>query len=112
MKNFVQTGVNLTIAAPAAPAAPAAMTSGGVVIVGALRGIAAADATEGQPVDVVTEGVFALPKVAADAFAIGDTVFYDAAEKLVSATGAEPVRIGYAVEAAAAGSAQVNVKLT
>lgn len=105
MKNFIQTGVNLTIPAPAI------IVSGDVIVVGKLTGIAAADAAVGADLDVVTEGVFALPKIAANVFAVGDSVYYKAADKLVTSTASGNTLIGYATAAAAAGAASVNVKI-
>ena len=63
--NYIQPGDSLTIPAPAAVA------SGGVVIAGSIVGIAAGDAESGASVDVVTRGVFTLPKVGANAFTSG-----------------------------------------
>ena len=105
MKNFVQTGVNLTLPSPAA------VLSGDVVIVGSIIGIAAETVTPGADVDVVTEGVFALPKVSALAIAIGDTVYWDTANKLVTKTTSGNSKLGVAVTAAANPSGMVNVKL-
>jgi predicted RecA/RadA family phage recombinase len=104
-KNYIQRGDVLTIPAPANT------LSGEPIIIGELRGVALGNAAETAPLDVQTEGVFELPKVAADAFDIGDSVFYDSATKLVKATGADPAKLGYAVTGAAASSATVNVKL-
>lgn len=105
MKNFVQPGENLTIPAPVAYA------SGDVVIVGEIVGIAAGDALEDEMVDVATRGVFRLDKVAADAFAVGDAVYFDAATKLVTSTATDNAKIGVAVKVAVDGSSVVEVKL-
>lgn len=61
----------------------------------------------------MTVGVFKLSKVAADAFAIGDAVYWDAANKLVTTDDGEGdnVKIGAAVTEAPATSGTVNVKL-
>ena len=104
-KNYIQRGDVLTIPAPANT------LSGEVVIIGELRGVALGDAAETATLDVQTEGVFELAKVAANAFAIGAAVYYDADTKLVTATSTDNVRLGFAVTVAAAGSASVNVKL-
>jgi predicted RecA/RadA family phage recombinase len=107
MRNFIQPGVNLTLPAPAA------IVSGEVIVIGELHGVAAGDAESGADFDLVTEGVYALDKVSTDVFAIGDYVFYDAAEKLVTSdddTGANAL-IGIAVTVAANPSGTVNVKL-
>lgn len=106
MKSFVSQGVNLTIPAPANT------LSGEVVIVGDLHGIASINAAEGTDLVFVTEGVFELPKVAANAFTVGAKVYYGSAAKLVTTTATGNTLIGVAVAAAAASTGSVNVKLT
>ena len=105
MKNFVQQGVNLTVPAPAN------ILSGDVVIVGDLHGVASINAAQGADLVFVTEGVFELPKVAANAFAVGAKVYYDSTAKLVTSTASGNTYIGAAVEAAIASTATVKVKL-
>lgn len=104
MKNYIQRGENLTIPAPAA------ISSGDVVIVGEIIGVAAAGAAIGESVDVVTEGVFELSK-AAEAFAVGAAIYWDSASKLATSTATDNTKIGVAIEAAAAGDATACVKL-
>lgn len=106
MRNFVQPGDTLTIPAPAA------LASGAVVIAGKIIGIAAGAAESGKPVDVVTVGVFNLPKVGADAFTVGADVYWDAEDDLATVTSSGNTRLGVAVAAAGAGVATVNVRLT
>lgn len=106
MKNFVQPGDTLTIPAPIA------VTSGEPVIAGGIVGIAAGSATAGAPVDVVTTGVFDLPKVAADAFALGAAVYWAASTKLSTVTASSNAKLGVAVAAAAASTATVRVRLS
>ncbi|OCC06377.1 hypothetical protein BA190_03875 [Labrys sp. WJW] len=105
MKNFVQRGETITIPATADYA------SGDVVIAGALVGVAGGDAATGDDVDVSLTGVFNLPKVSALAIAIGDTLYFDAATKLVNKTASGNTKIGVAVTAAANPSAAVDVRL-
>jgi len=105
MKNYIQPGVNLTVPAPAA------VVSGQVVVIGALHGIAAADAASGEDFDLVTEGVFELAKVSTESFAVGDPVYYASATKLVTSTVGSNTKIGLAVTAAPNPSGAVNVKL-
>lgn len=108
MKNHIQEGRTITIPAPGNVA------SGGVVIAGEIRGIAVGAASIGQPVDVATEGVFRLPKVAADNITLGAAVFYDAGTGLATLdddTGSNP-KIGVALEAAAATTGSVAVRLS
>ena len=105
MKNYVQPGNNLTVPSPAIVA------SGDVVVIGGLVGIAAGDAATGADLDLVTEGVFTLPKVSALAIAIGDLIYFDSSTDLVNKTSSGNTYIGKAVTAAANPSASVNVKL-
>lgn len=107
MKNFVQEGKTLAVTAPAA------VTSGQYVVVGAIRGVAASDAASGESLEVVTEGVFTMPKVTADDIAAGDLVYWDATAGKVTktaGTGSKPL-VGVAVRAAGNGVASVDVKL-
>ncbi len=107
MKNFIQAGVNLTLPAPYA------VVSGGGALIGKVFGIAAGDADNGADVDLVTTGVFELPKVSTDEFAVGAAAYWDDATKLVTADDAMGAnsRIGVAVTAAANPSASVQVRL-
>lgn len=107
MKNFVQAGENITITATAAA------TSGQGVLVGNLFGIAAGNAEIGDSLDLVTVGVFDMPKVSTDVLAVGDFVYWDDTAKLATAdddTGNNEL-IGLAVTAAANPSGTVNVRL-
>lgn len=106
MRNYVQRGDTLTIPSPAV------VLSGGVVIAGEIKGIAAGHAASGEPVDVQTSGVFELPKVAANAFALGAVVHWDGTAGLATSTASGNTRLGVAVEAAAASTATVRVRLS
>ena len=105
MKTHIQRGDTLTIPAPAA------VLSGGVVVAGAIAGIANGDAAAGAPVDVDVTGVFSLPKVSALAIAIGDVVYWDATAGLANKTASGNTKLGYATEAAVNPSASVAVRL-
>jgi len=105
MKNYIQEGKTITVTAPAA------VTSGQYVTVGAIRGVAAFDAAQGEPLEVVTEGVFSLPKATAEDIAAGDVVYWNGTACTKTAgTGSKPL-VGVAVKAAGNGVATVNVKL-
>jgi len=105
MKNYVQEGKTVTVTAPAA------VTSGQFVTVGAIRGVAAFDAAQGEPVEVASEGVFTLPKVAADNIAAGDLLYWTGTACTKTAgTGSKPL-VGVATKPAAANSTTVQVKL-
>lgn len=105
MLNYRQRGDILTLPAPANVA------SGDGVVIGNIFGVAAVDALSGDPVDLDTVGVFTLPKVSALAIAIGDRIYWQAAEKAVSKTASGNTLIGVAVTAAANPSAVVDVRL-
>lgn len=105
MRNYIQPGKTLTLPAPAAVA------SGEVVVIGSIFGVASGDAASGADVDLAVEGVFELPKVSALAIAIGDKVYWQTAEKLVSKTTSGNTYIGVAVSAAANPSGTVRVRL-
>jgi len=107
MRNYVQPGENITVTAAATA------TSGQGVLIGNLFGIAAGDAAIGEDLDLVTVGVFAMPKVSTDVLAVGDAVYWDDAAKLVTADDASGANelIGLAVTAAANPSGSVNVRL-
>lgn len=107
MRNYVQKGENITVPSPAD------VKSGDIIVIGGLSGVAAGDAAPGSDLDIVTVGVFDLPKVAAEGFEIGDPVYFDEASKLVTSdddSGAN-LRIGVAVTAAANPSSGVHVRL-
>lgn len=75
MKNFVQPGENITVPAPAD------VESGDLVVVGALVGIAQADALTGADVTLVRRGVFNdLPKTSAQAWTVGAKIYWTGTE--------------------------------
>lgn len=103
--NYVQVGDTLSIPAPAD------VLSGGVVIAGGIVGIAQNDALTGALVDVATTDVWELAKVGADAFALGDPVYWDDTANLATVTTTGNTLIGVAIAAAGAGVATVKVRL-
>lgn len=106
MKNFVQEGDVLTLT----PAA--AVTSGtGYLFGAALFGVATNDVAAGTPGEFVTEGVVTIAKTSALAIAVGDRLFWDAANGVVNKTSAAQQQVGIAVAAAANPSASVAMKL-
>lgn len=107
MKNFVQSGNNLTLAAPYP------VKSGEGVIIGNIFGVAANDADTGEPVDLVTVGAFEFPKVEAEAVAVGAAIYWDDGNKLVTIddNGGANRKVGVAIEAAANPSASTKVRL-
>lgn len=98
MKNFVQPGNTITLAAPAA------VTSGSGVLVGAIFGIAAHDAASGEPVETVTTGVFDLNKVGSEAWSVGEKVYWDNTDKRVTKVATDNTLIGVALAAVGSGA--------
>ena len=96
MQNYVQHGKVLTVTAPAA------VSSGDGVKVGMLFGVAQGDAENGADVEIVTEGVFTLPKTSAQAWTAGAAIYWNNSSGVcTTATTAGNILIGVAVEAAA-----------
>lgn len=71
MKNFIEKGDVITVAAPAA------ISSGDFVVISDLYGVAQTDAASGDDVAIVREGVFDLPKATGETWAVGDALFWD-----------------------------------
>ncbi len=98
MKNFVQPGNTITVIAPSN------VTSGSLVIVGSIVGVATADAVTGAPVEISVEGVFTLPKSLGSALAQGATAKVSAG--IVGSAGA--IAIGWVVADAASAAPTVE----
>jgi predicted RecA/RadA family phage recombinase len=106
MKNFVQDGEILTIAAPYD------VTSGKGFQVGALFAVAAYDALSGAAVEGKTCGVFDLVKVSTEVWAAGDPIYWDNSNKRCTNVKTTAfLRIGVATAAAANPTATGHVKL-
>jgi predicted RecA/RadA family phage recombinase len=107
MKNFVQPGNVVTVAAPTG-----GVKSGDLIVVGALAGICATDAAQTEDVEIALTGVFTLAKAAGKIDA-GAAVWWDAGNSNVanaSAAGLFP--IGAAVAEAASSDTTVRVRLS
>lgn len=95
MKSFVQRGHVLSFRAPYAVA------SGAPFKVGALVAVAVtAAADSGAAVEGMTEGVFQLPKVTAQAWAVGDKIYWDDTAKLMTTEATNNTLVGAATVAA------------
>jgi len=106
MKNYIQEGRMITVAAPAG-----GVTSGDGVVIGALFGVASKTAAAGEAVTIATTGVFDLPKLVSAVIAAGDKVSWDDAAKQVNVPGTGRYPIGTAIEAAGNGTIIVRVRL-
>jgi predicted RecA/RadA family phage recombinase len=107
MKNFVQAGKTVTVTAPAD------VTSGDLVVVGSIVGVAAFTAASGADVEVDTEGVFTLPKVTTDVVSQGAKLYWDGTAKkltVTAGTGSKPL-VGLARAAAGNGATTVDCRL-
>ncbi len=105
MKNFVQNGNTISVTATET------MVSGMPYIVGDLRGVAAHNAASGELCELVTEGVFDLPKTSANVLGQGDKVYLIAAGGEVSSTASANFLFGVTTEAAGNGVLTVPVRL-
>jgi predicted RecA/RadA family phage recombinase len=103
-QNYIQPGDVIEITAGAT------ITSGQMVKVGAIVGVALNSATSGQTVRVRLKGVFNLPK-AAGAITVGALVYLVEANGNLSTTASGNTAVGHAVKAAASGDATVEVRL-
>jgi len=106
MKNYIQEGRMITVAAPAG-----GVNSGDGVAVGALFGVATKTAAAGETVTLATTGVLDLPKLASAIIAAGDAVAWDDTAKQVNAPATGRYPIGIAIEAAGNGATIVRVRL-
>jgi predicted RecA/RadA family phage recombinase len=100
MKNYVNNGETVTLAAPDA------VSSGGGVLVGTLFGVAQADAAADAPVVLVTRGTFDLAKAASQAWTVGVAIHWDNTAKACTTTASGNTLIGKAVAAVGGGAGE------
>ena len=106
MKNFIQAGDVITVAAPAN------VLSGAGVKVGMIFGVACGDAVSGADVEIAVSGVFSLAKTSAQAWSVGDPIYWNNTSKVcTTATTAGNIFIGVAAAAAANPSSVGTVRL-
>ncbi|MFP9138703.1 DUF2190 family protein [Devosia sp. XGJD_8] len=109
MKNFLLSGATMTVVAAVD------VLSGNPVLVGDIVGIAGHDAVTGQEVVVHFVGVYEnLPKVSAQAWTVGVSIYWDAvAAKLTTAAAAGANKlVGHAAAVADNPSATGSVRLS
>lgn len=112
MKNYVKNGSVLTITAAAA------FVSGQVVAVGNTLGVAATDIASGAQGEILTDGVFTVPKVSGAVIANGETLTWDASagafddNAAVAASGDITGAAAVAFQAAGNGVTSMAVKFT
>jgi predicted RecA/RadA family phage recombinase len=108
MKNFVQDGNTVAVVAPTG-----GVTSGQLLVVGSIIGVAAFTAAQTEDVEVQRVGVFTLPKVTTDVVTQGAKLYWDSsASKLTvtPGTGAKPL-VGLARAEAGNGATEVETIL-
>ena len=105
MKNFIQDGRTITLAAPYT------VSSGGGLLVGSIFGVASNDATSGADVEARTEGVFSLAKTSAQAWTVGQLIYWDDTNKVATSVLTGNKLIGTAVAVASNPSSTGLVRL-
>lgn len=100
MKNYVDNGETVTVAAPYAVA------SGGGALLGTLFGVAQAAAANAATVVLVTRGIFDLPKAASQAWTVGAAIYWDDTNKVCTTTASGNTLIGKAVAAVGSGAGE------
>lgn len=94
-KNFIQDGETIDLPAPYA------VTSGAGALVGTLFGVALVTLANTVVGAFRTRGVFDLAKVSAQAWAVGDKIYWDNTAKLCTTVPTSNTLIGCAVKIAA-----------
>lgn len=98
MKNYVQEGKILEVTAPAAVA------SGQLFRVGMLAGVAMEAAGNGEPVNMLTEGVVNVTKTGSQAWTVGQAIYGVGTTTLVATTATTTGNIFLGVAVAPVGS--------
>jgi predicted RecA/RadA family phage recombinase len=106
MQNYIQNGHVITVSTPAG-----GVVSGEGLIVGNIFGIAAYSATEGDPLELATTGIYKLPKATTAVLTVGARVAWDNTAKNINVPGAGRFPVGIVTEAAGNGITSVAVRL-
>lgn len=107
-KNHVDSGKTVTYTNTGS----AVIYSGSVVVIGEKIAVSLGDIQVGGKGTLFTEEVFKLPKDTGAAMNLGDSVYWDTAnKKIVAASGTDTVPAGMVAADATANAATVNVKL-
>ena len=106
MQNFVMKGDVVTVPAPADT------LSSAFVLIGSLFGVASSSAVSGADLELfVGGGVFDVPKVSAQAWAVGNPIYWDSTASNFTTVSTNNTKVGVAVAAAANPSASGRVRL-
>ncbi|WP_267426338.1 DUF2190 family protein [Methylobacterium sp. GC_Met_2] len=97
MKNYLQNGDALNVVAPAA-----GVVSGQPLVIGKIFGVCGSTRLVGETFALWRKGIFSLPKTNAQAWAQGDTLYWDAANSVVTNVNSGALLpVGYAADVAA-----------
>lgn len=107
MKNFVKDGKMLSWT----NGTGSAVSSGALVVVGSMPGVAAVDIANGADGELATEGVYTLPAINTAAISQGAPCYYDSSAGKITPTAEDNKYIGIAWEAKAETGTTVQVKL-
>lgn len=105
MKNHVKPGKMITVVAAAVVA------SGDFVVQGALFGVAATSAAIGEEFELATGDVWELPKTSAQAWTLGQALYWDSGNKVVTSVSTDNTKIGVAAAIAPNPSGLGQVRL-
>jgi predicted RecA/RadA family phage recombinase len=105
MKNFIQEGRYLTLAAPYE------VVAGDGAQVGQLFGVAALDALSGADTQFDTQGVYELDKAPSQAWAVGAAVYWDNTNKYCTTTASGNLLIGAAMAVVGSGAEETLGKV-
>jgi len=109
-KNFIQQGDRLTLLNPdTSPAHD--LASGDGFLAGSIFGIAITDVPAGEEGAFETTGVWELPKTSAQAWTVGQKIYWNNTLRVVTSSSSGNTLIGVAVEIAANPSAVGKVRL-
>lgn len=105
MKNYVAPGDVIPVTAPGA------VSSGDLVTIGNLCGVAVHDAANGAALEICRTGVYDLPCVSGDDIGVG-ALLYDNGSGVLTLTATSNEYVGIAVAAAGTGVTTVRAVLT
>jgi predicted RecA/RadA family phage recombinase len=106
MKNLIQKGKTIDYLIPES----ATITSGQLVAIGDVVGVAVSSGVEGETIAVSLSGVYLVGKVTG-VLTQGQKVYFNASQGKVTGTASTNKFVGWAYEAAANGAPTVGVKL-
>lgn len=109
-KNFIQPGNTVTVTNTDVTGA-VAIASGEGVQIGQLFGVAQTDIAVGDDGEIDIRGVWDLAKTSAQAWSVGQKIYWDATNRVCTTTASSNKLIGLALEAAANPSSTGRVLL-